>query len=332
MSMTTTNSPDSSEAMSLSLAHGIIVCPGCHGVLTSDACDIICTRCQKAYPSVDGIPILLHAGSAFTPEQLVSSGATYFSRRAKESRLKRTIRQGLPALATDYGRLRCDELVRSSLAVAPRPLRGFLCGAGENPHDIETRFPEVEWLTSDVDLSYRPHLIADALALPIADGSQDLVIAEMVLEHIMDIVQAAQEVQRICRTGGLVLIKVPFCFPWHGIPCDFFRCTPSGLRALFRSAETVFLGECMGPWGALAYQLDASLMRVSSVRALRWAAAFLSRFLFGWLKWFDLPAEASASRLVTTAGLTFIGRKRDSPYSSREIMAELRARFANGAL
>lgn len=310
---------------------GIIVCPTCHGALKEKSSSgYACEVCLRTYLSADGIPILLHDDSAFTPEQVTASMTTYFSRKVKENRLRRKVRQSLPALANDYSQVRVDALVRDRLPAGPRPGRGFVCGAGEDPRKCAGRFPGVEWLTSDVDLSYRPDLIADTQALPISDASQDLVVAEMVLEHVMDITQASRELQRVCKVGGIILIKVPFCFPWHGVPYDFFRCTPSGMRALFRWMETVYIGECMGPWGALAYQLDSLFIRAAPTRILRWGAAFLSRFLFGWLKWFDLLAGSRGSRLVTTAGMTFIGQKRDTPYTSREIIAELQAQFGDG--
>ena len=147
----------------------------------------------------------------------------YFANSISENRLKRRIRRSLPALATEYNRAEVDELVRRELRAKPRPLSGLVVGAGERPTEIESRFPGVRWLTTDVDMAYRPLLIADTLRLPIADASQDLVVAEMVLEHVMDISQAARELERVCKAGGLVLIKAPFCFPWHGVPTDFFR-------------------------------------------------------------------------------------------------------------
>jgi len=202
-------------------------------------------------------------------------------------------------------------------------------GTGEKAGAISERFPNVNWLMTDVDLSYRPQLIADTVGLPIADASFDVVVAEMVLEHVMNITQAALELQRVCKLGGLIVVKVPFCFPWHGVPVDFFRCTPSGLRALFRSSETVYLGKCMGAWGALAYQLDSLVVNATSIRYLRVGAAFFSRFLFGYLKWLD-QLSSNKSCLITTAGITFVGRKKKDSFTPREVLQELQQLFGSG--
>jgi SAM-dependent methyltransferase len=50
---------------------------------------------------------------------------------------------------------------------------------------------------------------ADALALPVADGSVDAVLAFDVLEHIDDDARAVAEVHRALRPGGAFLIAVP---------------------------------------------------------------------------------------------------------------------------
>lgn len=304
------------------VADGILVCPVCHGRLGAD---LACAACGYSGSVVDGIPVLLPLDSAFQ-----GATTTYFAPKVAESPTKRRLRRSLPALAFDYDARATDELVRRELRDRRGQLRGLVVGAGERPGDIEARFPGVRWLTTDVDGAFRPNLVVDALSLPVADASQDLVVAEMVLEHLMDPGRGAAELQRVCRPGGLLLIKVPFCFPWHGIPIDFFRVTPSGVRALFRSTDVVHLGRCMGPFGALAYQLDSVLVNLTSSRTARRALVVVSRFLFGWLKTLDRLASPHVRWLVSPAGLTYVGRKTEHVHGAAQILAELQERFGRG--
>ncbi|MFC0627686.1 class I SAM-dependent methyltransferase [Kribbella deserti] len=54
-----------------------------------------------------------------------------------------------------------------------------------------------------------PVVRADAVTLPFADGSLDLVTAFDVLEHIVDDKSAANEIVRVLKPGGHALIAVP---------------------------------------------------------------------------------------------------------------------------
>ncbi len=55
------------------------------------------------------------------------------------------------------------------------------------------------------------------LALPVADGSVDVAFSSNVLEHVPDPVAMAEEMLRVTRPGGLVLISwTPWLSPWGG--------------------------------------------------------------------------------------------------------------------
>lgn len=76
-------------------------------------------------------------------------------------------------------------------------------------------------------------MVADAHALPFADGSFDAVVAIEVFEHLRDPVLATSEILRVIRPNGSVFITIPFMFRVHGDPYDFQRFTAGGLESLF---------------------------------------------------------------------------------------------------
>lgn len=54
-----------------------------------------------------------------------------------------------------------------------------------------------------------------------------------VLEHIPDVFSAARNISLLLRSGGILIISVPFVFRHHGYPGDYWRFTPEAVRHLF---------------------------------------------------------------------------------------------------
>ena len=105
-------------------------------------------------------------------------------------------------------------------------------------------------------------VVADAHALPFADGSFDVVFSQSVLEHVRDPFACAREMIRVLKEGGVLLADVPFLAPFHGYPDHYFNVSMNGLRQLFASLEEVGVRE--GPHHAPA--LTASRSSAGSAR------------------------------------------------------------------
>ncbi len=63
-----------------------------------------------------------------------------------------------------------------------------------------------------------------------------------VLEHCSNPWAVAQNLARVLRPGGTILVSVPWMWRYHGYPCDYFRFTPDGVRVIFPSVEFTFMG------------------------------------------------------------------------------------------
>lgn len=75
----------------------------------------------------------------------------------------------------------------------------------------------------------------------------DVVIAEQVLEHVVNPVTAVRTLRRLMNVNGILVVSTPFLFPIHEAPNDYWRFTPAGLRVLLESQG---LGvEHVGSWG-----------------------------------------------------------------------------------
>jgi SAM-dependent methyltransferase len=82
-----------------------------------------------------------------------------------------------------------------------------------------------------------PHPAADLVgpveALPVDDGSFDIVLCTQVLEHCDDPAQAVRELRRVVAPGGRVLASTHGVQVYHPSPQDYWRWTHTGLRRLF---------------------------------------------------------------------------------------------------
>lgn len=98
--------------------------------------------------------------------------------------------------------------------------------------------------TLDIDENSGATYIADLCRKNdriIPSNSFDFVVCTEVLEHTLQPFDAANEIFRILKPGGLAFISVPFNFRIHGPLPDCWRITEHGLRAIFNKYEEVSL-------------------------------------------------------------------------------------------
>lgn len=83
-------------------------------------------------------------------------------------------------------------------------------------------------------------ILNDAISLTsIPDEAYDGVASISVLEHINKPWLAAEEIIRVLKPGGIVYHFVPFSFPYHGSPADYYRYTPAAMEELFEGFEVL---------------------------------------------------------------------------------------------
>ncbi len=76
-------------------------------------------------------------------------------------------------------------------------------------------------------------LVADVYQLPFKNDEFDTVLCVAILEHLEYPRKAISEMHRVLKSGGIILISVPFMFPIHDAPNDYWRFTKYGLKKLF---------------------------------------------------------------------------------------------------
>ncbi len=73
--------------------------------------------------------------------------------------------------------------------------------------------------------------------LPYKDNSIDIVICTEVLEHVYKPFFVLEEMKRVLKKGGLLVITSPFFFPIHEEQHDYFRYTHNFYRVYFKESK-----------------------------------------------------------------------------------------------
>ena len=125
-------------------------------------------------------------------------------------------------------------------------------------------------------------IVGDAQALGIGDATFETVLCTEVLEHLPEPQKAIDEMYRVLRPGGELLLTTRFLFPVHDAPHDYFRYTKYGLRHLLRRFEVLELHEETTAVGTLAVLLQRLGMQAETLgwtplRAIWLIAAQMAR-------------------------------------------------------
>jgi SAM-dependent methyltransferase len=155
-------------------------------------------------------------------------------------------------------------------------------------------------------------------------NSFDGIIAQAVLEHVVDPYRCAEEMHRVLKTDGLIYAETPFMQQVHGGRYDFTRFTHLGHRRLFRRFEEIDSGAMCGPGMALAWSWQYFLLSFATsqmIRALIRVFAGLTSF---YLKYFDYILIDRAGTLDAASGYYFLGRKGKDVLSDRELITGYR--------
>lgn len=127
--------------------------------------------------------------------------------------------------------------MREALKGAREHVRGRLLDVGcglrqyeELVSDRVTQYVGMDWPV--IAGRARADVIGDALRIPIRFATVDTVLATELMEHLADPIGFLTEAARVLRTGGVLVLSVPFMEPLHEEPRDYYRFTPYGLRRL----------------------------------------------------------------------------------------------------
>lgn len=108
----------------------------------------------------------------------------------------------------------------------------------------------------DIEAGPGVDLVADAHDLHmVEDDSVDFVASVSVLEHVKYPNKVIAEMHRILKPGGIIYINVPFIFPFHADPNDYYRFTFKGIDILCEDFNKLDSGFNRGPASTMHHML-----------------------------------------------------------------------------
>jgi ubiquinone/menaquinone biosynthesis C-methylase UbiE len=269
----------------------------------------------RSYLSLEDTPILIDfENSVIDRNSFIGSHGASSVKRRRYVRLSGGIKKLLspPKKAT---RVNVDWLVKE---LETRPdARVLIIGGGTVGQGMEPLYDHssIKVISFDIYRTDRTQFIADAHAIPLADGSVDAVVVQAVLEHVVHPETVAAEIWRVLKDGGLLYAETPFMQHVHEGAYDFTRFTESGHRFLFRRFQLIRSGTTAGPGTQLLWAVDYFVKSLFRSRI----AGKIAKAAFVWLQWFDgLISEDYSSDAAS--GVYFLGRKSDIEISPREVV------------
>ncbi|MCK1317387.1 MULTISPECIES: class I SAM-dependent methyltransferase [unclassified Bradyrhizobium] len=108
--------------------------------------------------------------------------------------------------------------------------------------DLVTEVTCVDWGNSLHETNYLDKEVDLTKPIDFPDSAFDTIILSDVLEHIPVPLDLCKEIARLLSPGGKLLVSVPFYYPLHEAPFDFYRYTEFALRRLMLEAKLNVIG------------------------------------------------------------------------------------------
>jgi len=151
-----------------------------------------------------------------------------------------------------------------------------------------------------------PDFFWDGKRMPFENESFNSGFATEVLEHCPDPMLTLNEIYRVLKPSSPLVLTVPFLWPTHESPHDYFRYTPFAIEDLLKKAGFTNIEiVCLGGWDAsLAQMLSLWIKRRGfSIRYQKILYRLLSPFIKKLLRKDRIKPSNSDQIMFTSLGI-----------------------------
>lgn len=111
----------------------------------------------------------------------------------------------------------------------------FLVSGQEEFADLRTLFPGKKYVGADLREGPGVDVLLNVYNIELPSESVGTVLCFDTLEHVEYPRKAIEELNRILKPNGMLVIGSPMDFPIHDFPYDYWRFTPDGFKSLLAS-------------------------------------------------------------------------------------------------
>jgi SAM-dependent methyltransferase/uncharacterized protein YbaR (Trm112 family) len=305
-----------------------LICVSCQSSIENAIIDkdtLKCNSCQLNYPVVNNIPVIINeAESIFSFSDFTKQRNLFFDISKKGNSIS-FISRVIPGIGgNNLGKKNFkfleNLLINNKFKNKPKVLVIGASIVGDGMSDF-INSKNLDIIEGDVSFGPRTKIIFDAHYIPYEDESFDCIIAQAVLEHVIDPIRCVQEIHRVLKPNGIVYAETPFMQQVHGGPYDFTRYTRSGHRKLFQYFEEKKSGATAGSGTALAWSYQYFLLSLFGyTHTLRLLIKVFSRLTGFWIKYFDYLTQYNIRDIDGASGFYFIGTKSSERLTDKELI------------
>ena len=110
-------------------------------------------------------------------------------------------------------------------------------GAGGQVNLLLNQFSKknsFDLVSFDIEKKMKPDIVGDICTFDFKDEKFDYVVIVEVLEHLHSPHLSISNISSLLNQGGKIILTVPFIFPIHERPYDYYRFTKYGLQFLLK--------------------------------------------------------------------------------------------------